>query len=278
MREDAPPSDTDISSELGAGQFADASHLPRLPRRSAALVLICAGLGFTLLAVWIGRHGGTQPAVDLVIHHWVVAHRGGAGVAVARTVRWAGTSEVVLGALFVVGLAASIRRGVLPRLNSALALTAIAGTGVAVEDGINTMIGRARPPVADWAGAAGGSSFPSGHTTVATLFALGCAWALASRVRPGWGRRLVFAAAGCYAVVVGWSRIWLGVHWPTDVLAGWLFGLTWSSAAIVVVSLVPVRRRRSPGLSPTTGASRSSSGPAECQTCASATNGTCNGR
>lgn len=243
MPDDALAGDAPVSDELGAGQFADASHLPRLPLRPTVVVLAAAGLGFAVLAVWIGLHGRAQPAVDLAIHHWVVGHRGPTGVAVARVVRWAGMSEAVLAALFVIGLTASIRRGVLPRLNSALALTAIAGAGVAVEDAINTLIGRARPPVADWAGPAGGSSFPSGHTTVATLFALACAWALTSRVRPGWPRRLVFAAAGCYPVVVGWSRIWLGVHWPTDVLAGWLFGLAWMSGAMVIVAAVPVRRR-----------------------------------
>jgi membrane-associated phospholipid phosphatase len=243
MRDDALASDAAVSDELGAGQFADASHLPRLPLRPTALVLAASGLGFALLAVWIGLHGRAQPAVDLAIHHWVVGHRGRTGVAVARVVRWAGMSEVALGALFVIGLTASIRRGVLPRLNSALALTAIAGAGVAVENAINALIGRARPPVADWAGPAGGSSFPSGHTTVATLFALACAWALTSHVPAGWRRWLVFTAACCYAIVVGWSRIWLGVHWPTDVLAGWLFGLAWMSGAMVVVTAVPARRR-----------------------------------
>lgn len=243
MCDDALASDAAVSDELGAGQFADASHLSRMPLRPALFVLAAAGLGFALLAIWIGLDGHAQPAVDLAIHHWVVGHRRSAGIAIARVVRWAGMSEVVLASLFVIGLTASIRRGTLPRLNAALALTAIAGAGVAVEDAINTLIGRARPPVADWAGPAGGASFPSGHTTVATLFAFACAWALTSRVRPGWRRRLVFTAASCYAVVVGWSRIWLGVHWPTDVLAGWLFGLAWMSGAMVVVAAVPVRRR-----------------------------------
>lgn len=236
MRDDALTSEAADSNELGAGQFADASHLPRLPLRPAALVLAAAGLGFALLAVWIGLHGRPQPAVDLSLHRWVVSHRGRTGVAVARVVRWAGMSEVVLVAVFVIGLTASIRRGWLPRVNSALALTAIAGGGVAVENAINTLIGRARPPVADWAGPAGGASFPSGHTTAATLFAFACAWALTSRIRRGWPRVLVFTAASCYALVVGWSRIWLGVHWPTDVLAGWLFGVAWISGAMVVVT------------------------------------------
>lgn len=77
------------------------------------------------------------------------------------------------------------------------------------------------------------------------LFAASCAWAIAARVRPGWPRRAVWTAAVAYAAAAGWSRIWLGVHWPTDVIGGWLFGLAWPAGAIAVVLTV---RRRSAGL------------------------------
>ncbi|MGO8725996.1 MAG: phosphatase PAP2 family protein [Streptosporangiaceae bacterium] len=97
------------------------------------------------------------------------------------------------------------------------------------------LIGRVRPPVADWAGAAGGPSFPSGHSTASTLFALACGWALASRVPGRWPCRAVWTAAAVYAAAVGWSRIWLGVHWPTDVVAGWLFGTAWITGSVAVV-------------------------------------------
>lgn len=68
--------------------------------------------------------------------------------------------------------------------------------------------------MADWAGAAGGSAFPSGHTTTAALFAALGAWATAARVHAGWPRRALWAGAVDYAVAVGWSRAWLAVHWP----------------------------------------------------------------
>src|SRR4029077_15409879 len=90
MCDDALASDAAVSDELGAGQFAASSHLSRMPLRPALFMLAAAGLSLALLAAWIGLHGHPQPAVDLAIHRWVVGHRGPAGVAVARVVRWAG--------------------------------------------------------------------------------------------------------------------------------------------------------------------------------------------
>ena len=190
-----------------------------------------------MLTVWVASRGTSVPALDEGIHRWALAHRGPASLAVARAVRWGGTTYVVLPALIVIGAAAAPRgRGLARRLGSGLLPALVASTGVYAEIWINHVIGRARPPVADWAGAAGGASFPSGHTTAATLFALGCAWAIAGRVRPGGPRRAIWAAAGAYALVVGWSRIWLGVHWPTDVAAGWLFSAAWTAGCIAAIT------------------------------------------
>jgi undecaprenyl-diphosphatase len=141
----------------------------------------------------------------------------------------------VFPALLVVGAAAagagsSVRR----RAGAGLLLCLVASAGGYAEIQLNHLVGRARPPVADWAGAASGLSFPSGHTTAATLAALTAAWALAARVRPGWRQRAVWGGAAAWAGAVGWSRVWLGVHWPTDAVAGWLFGLAWFGAAVAV--------------------------------------------
>jgi membrane-associated phospholipid phosphatase len=205
-----------------------------------AVVMTVAGTAFALLAFWVGR--GSRPAVDEEMHRWVLAHRDSFSITVARTATWAGISKIVLPAVFVAGWLIGTGRGVRGRVAAALAAGLTAATGVLAESQVNAVIGRVRPPAADWAGSAGGPAFPSGHTTAATLGVLACAWLLTRRLRPGGPRRAVWAAAVLVAAAVGWSRVWLGVHWPTDVLGGWLFGLAWSAAALAL--LLAVRQRR----------------------------------
>lgn len=211
---------------------------------AAAIVSAAAGLTFTVLTIWIAGRGSAVPRVDQELHSWVISHRGPASISVARAVTWGGITKIALPALIAVGAAApGGRPGIRRRLTSGVLLSCVAGAGVFTETQINALVGRHRPPVADWAGAAGGPSFPSGHTTVATLFALSCAWTLAARVPAGWPRRALWAGAAVYAAAVGWSRVWLGVHWPTDVAGAWLLGVAWSAGSVAVVLTL----RRQPG-------------------------------
>lgn len=115
-----------------------------------------------------------------------------------------GVTTVALPALFVVGaLPVKGGRDIRRRFGPGLLLLCVASAGVYAELRINAVVGRARPAVADWAGTAGGSSFPSGHTINATLFAALCAWAIAAQVHAGWPRRAILAGAVVYAAAVG---------------------------------------------------------------------------
>jgi undecaprenyl-diphosphatase len=174
----------------------------------------------------------------------VLASRGDLSTSVARAVTWGGDTALTLPALVLVGaLAHRGRRRASVRLGAGVLLAAVAGVGVSLGLALNSWTGRERPPVADWLGAAGGPAFPSGHTTAATLFALSCGWVLTAHLRSGRPRTALWAAAGAYAVLVGWSRVWLGVHWPTDVLGGWLYAVVWS--ALVAGVMAGLDRRRS---------------------------------
>lgn len=85
--------------------------------------------------------------------------------------------------------------------------------------------GRARPPLDVSALHAGGDSFPSGHVAAAVVVGGVLAWLL-GQGQPGWVRRLLWVVATLWAFLIGLSRLYLDVHWLTDVLAGWTIGIT----------------------------------------------------
>jgi undecaprenyl-diphosphatase len=76
-------------------------------------------------------------------------------------------------------------------------------------------------------------SFPSGHTLNATVIAGIVAYLVCLKLRQTWARVAVIAAAALYAVSIGLSRVFLGHHWLTDVVAAWFLGLAWLTIVIV---------------------------------------------
>ena len=208
-------------------------------------IAIGAGCVLALLAVVIARHGAPVQALDENLHAWVIARRGSLDIAVARAITTGGATAVTLPTLVVVGaLAPRGPRAGRARLWAGLLLAGSASIGVYVGLALNSWIGRVRPPFVDWATTAGGPAFPSGHTTAATLFALACGWALNGRVRPGWPCVALWGTAAAYSLAVGLSRVWLGVHWPTDVVGGWLYAVTWSCLVGAVTLTIRAHRSR----------------------------------
>ena len=198
--------------------------------------LLLVGVGstalFATLTVAVSRHSGIVSSADIQWHFWALTHRSEMTINAARWLTWGGATIVTLPALVVVGALTSPRGlPVRSRIGRGLLLAGIASLGVYAGLLVNAAVAGVRPLETDWAGTASGPSFPSGHTTAATIFAAASVWALCRRWSLPRQRVVIITAAVGYAVVVGLTRVWLGVHWPSDVVGGWLFGVAWASLA-----------------------------------------------
>ncbi|MFC9647021.1 MULTISPECIES: phosphatase PAP2 family protein [unclassified Streptomyces] len=126
----------------------------------------------------------------------------------------------------------------------ALWTTGTAALGAAVSQGVKAAVGRERPRWPDPVDSAHFAAFPSGHAMTA---AVTCGLLLWLARRHGAGGRLWRTAVVVAAVSVagaGLTRLWLGVHWGTDVMAGWLFGGCLVALSVSVYGRVTLSGKR----------------------------------
>jgi len=139
---------------------------------------------------------------------------------------------LVTGALLVVGKRA---------MAGFLVAASLLGT-IAVEL-LKVLVDRPRPNVvAHWASFSN-ASFPSGHAADSAIVYLTLAALIARSIESRGLRLYVLASAMLLTASIGVSRLYLGVHWPTDVLAGWIFGAGWAFLAATVAWWLQARRQ-----------------------------------
>ncbi len=201
-------------------------------------------LSFTLavaaLAVWAFA-GLTQDVVGndemaLVnpqFEAWVIAHRITWVSSAMQVVTWLGSGAVIVPLMLVMAIAFVVRRRDWP--SARLLVIAVAGAA-GLYTIVKPVVGEARPPATVWLGHFDGAAFPSGHATQAVAFYGMLALVLSVR-RSLRARALLWTGAGLIAGAVGASRIYLGAHWLTDVLAGYALGVAWI-ALVMAASLV----------------------------------------
>ena len=145
---------------------------------------------------------------------------------VMRDMTALGGIGVVIGASLVfAGYLALERRLV----DIAVLATSIVGAQL-VSGVIKHLVQRPRPDLVSHEAAIYSASFPSGHTLMATVVYITFALLLAADFADRRVREYLLASAWLVAFAVGASRIYLGVHWPSDVLAGWSLGALWMLA------------------------------------------------
>ena len=195
----------------------------RLPRPLAALSLLATA---ALLALLFGHWLAPDPLmIDRSIIQGLRAWGGPSwlpGVAVDLTAL-GGSTVVTLVVVLVAGFLLMQRLWL-----TALALVLATSTGGQMVWLIKRTIGRARPDLVPHLVDVSNASFPSGHATNSAIVYLTLAALAAQVVRDRPTRRYLFGAAILLTGAIGSSRVDLGVHWPSDVLAGWSFGTLWA--------------------------------------------------
>jgi undecaprenyl-diphosphatase len=213
------------------------NRIPRLrPGESTLMMTLVVGLSaVALAAVGVSRlvddvtHGDGVAVVDHPVAGFVAAHRAGALTSVMRAVSVVGgPAGMAVRALSIGLLLGVVWRWWAPAVVLVVTTAGVIGLTVVFK----AALGRARPPVALAVAAADGYGFPSGHAAAAAAVCGAAAWLCSLRLRSWWARVAVWAAAAMLAALVGISRVYLGVHWVSDVIGGWIFGILWMAVVV----------------------------------------------
>lgn len=222
-----------------------AAHPPQLRTvllRMAVLAGIWAGLvGLLVTAGELIIRSGAVTHFDHHVTRVVVGSRTPGLNSAMKAVTWLGSWVALLVTAIIIAVLIIARR--LPVLAAIVAVFAWAGEAGGVAIGKH-VVGRGRPPQAIWLVHARGWSFPSGHSATACLAFAILALCLATFAR----RRAVVLAgwltAGLAIAATAFSRVELGVHWTTDVIASLVFVTCWLTA--ITISLGRLLRRPEP--------------------------------
>jgi membrane-associated phospholipid phosphatase len=172
------------------------------------------------------------------VDRWVAASLHAQVTPVATTVMRAVTqlgSTVVLVAVTAVVAVLLLRLG--RRGDAAFLVVALAGAE-ALTWSLKAVFQRERPTFADPVATAGSFSYPSGHALVSLAVYGGLASLLLGSFRSPRARNVCLGIAALIVAAIGFSRLYLGVHYLSDVLAGYSFAFAW------LVALVAIRRRQ----------------------------------
>ena len=201
----------------------DSPHRPLVPRPAlatlSALVLTNAVL-LVLVALRWEPLMDTDADIARALHRHAVAEP---GLTHANRILtdwvWDPWTMRLLCALVVVYLFVRLREKVLAVW---VAATCLAGT--LLQQGLKAAVDRPRPVWPDPVDSAHYAAYPSGHAMTAAVVLGLVLWLLRLRGAPAGPYRAVLAVTVVSVLGVGLTRVWLGVHWPTDVLGGWLLG------------------------------------------------------
>lgn len=205
-----------------------------------ALVAVGWISGALLLSLVFGVDG---PPFDAPVVRSLAEDRQAWLTTVLNVVTWFGGSGVLIPLVAVVGFVTRHRTG---RWTTAAHLAVALGGSIALNNLIKALVDRPRPQGGQVVASATGYAFPSGHATQITAVALTSAMLAAALTGSRSWQVALWSFAALTSVAVGFSRLYLGVHWPSDILAGYLLGGLWAALVASVMRRSAKRERPLP--------------------------------
>jgi len=204
------------------------------------VAVIVLGLAAIVLTEAVVHHRAFAD-LDGPFRDWVIDQRSGFWTEVMVNASRFGSTP----SLIVMALAAGAWLAWRDREGDSLLMVGGSAGALALGPVLKAIVERPRPALSDHVVYVHSWSYPSGHS-LNSMAVLGLLTVLAVRERPGAVRRTLLAAVGVFLVaVVGFSRVYLGVHWPSDVLAGWLIGVLWLTICFTIAHLTRGNTRTS---------------------------------
>lgn len=224
----------------------DPHHLPsetvRLPergfgidRRKALIAAAICWTGFAILVFLVvtGRTGAFDDFGLLAARREGDLSFAGSHLMLEIVRDTTALGGVFLRNLFAIGAVVALLFLKLRREAMLFAMT-VAGGWIA-NSALKAIVGRERPQIVPHLMEAGGESFPSGHSFNAAVVYVAMALAFAAMSRRHSVRYTLVASAMVLSAMIAWSRVMLGVHFPSDVTAGWLGGAGWAFLAAALL-------------------------------------------
>ena len=205
-------------------------------------LLLAASASFGWLADEVGE-GSTQRFDDAVLL-WLNQHSSPMLTRLALEVTALGSGGPVVMLMLVATAFLWISRH---RYSVVMLWAAVLG-GEVLNALLKSAFDRPRPRLFAWKTTASLSSFPSGHAMSSVIVYVTLAYLLARLAPSRAMRRLTFAFAAVLVLGIGWSRMYLGVHYPSDVLAGYAAGFAWSTFCALGIEAVRHFRTRDPAV------------------------------
>jgi undecaprenyl-diphosphatase len=209
-------------------------------------IFILLGTAVALAATWVFiklasevREGETQ-AFDVAVLRYIETHHSPRLDNVMIDITFLGTGLVVMMIVAVSGMFLWLTK----HKHSALLLMVATAGGILLNGLLKASFDRPRPQVFEWGQHTVSSSFPSGHAMSAATVYMTVAYLAARLQRRHISRVSTMIAAVIVVVLIAISRLYLGVHYPTDVAAGVIIGIAWAALCMAMLEATLLYGRR----------------------------------